>query len=58
MAIPRLLNKPTAQAVKCLTCPWTGLADELREIEGFCCPKCGEPLFPPEWLQKPPRASR
>jgi len=39
-------------AVSC-KCWWTGNTGDLG-IEGFCCPKCGEPLFPPEWIDNPP----
>lgn len=44
---------PTSMVV-CLECKWEGTTKDLNEVEGYCCPKCGEPLFPPEWVTHQP----
>lgn len=48
MAFPKP-PEPMA-AITCPSCAWNGHAGELNKVEGYSCPKCGEPLFPPEWI--------
>jgi hypothetical protein len=53
MAIPEIPRREAPMALNC-KCGWTGTKEDLSEIEGYCCPKCGEPLFRPDWIDNPP----
>lgn len=49
MAISPPKHEPT-MCLSCAKCKWSGTTKDLNDVEGFTCPKCAEPLFPPEWL--------
>lgn len=55
MSIPVSPHKPIS-LLACTSCKWEGTTADLNGIEGYCCPKCGEPLFPPEWVLQPPES--
>ena len=50
MALPK--SPEPEMGITCPHCGWSGTNKSLNEVEGYSCPKCGEPLFPPEWLSE------
>jgi hypothetical protein len=52
-----LPKRKTCMGLAHKACGWSGTTDDLNDVEGYTCPKCGEPLFPLEWLDDPPQSS-